>query len=144
MPSPCSPHPYRGWVWSFPRGPPPLICVSGVGVSLSPRPRVSRHQSSISGQWPLSGFSRLRLVQRGAAGPRLITGPARGVLPGVAPLSTGNLAGFCLSRGFADDSRLGGDPSTPPHCLTASGLGEIRRSRRSSRPIGHVGWPHLP
>ncbi|KAJ1173143.1 hypothetical protein NDU88_004984 [Pleurodeles waltl] len=70
-------------------------------------------------------------------------GPARGAPLGVAPLSTGNLAGFCLSRGSADDSRPGGGPSAPRHRLTASGLGEIRRSRQSSRPIGHVGWPRL-
>ncbi|KAJ1137509.1 hypothetical protein NDU88_003907 [Pleurodeles waltl] len=115
--------------------PTPHICGSGIGVSLSPRPRVSHRQSSISGQRPLSGSSRLPLVQR------LTTGPARRAPPDVTPLSTGNLTGFCLSRGFAADSRLGGGSSTPPRRLTSSGLGEIRRTRRSSRPIGHVGWP---
>ncbi|KAJ1080442.1 hypothetical protein NDU88_000643 [Pleurodeles waltl] len=107
MPSPCSPRPYRGWVWSFPRGPLPLICISGVGgVALPPSPGLAPSVLHLGAAAPL----RLQPAPaRPARGRRAAShhGAARGAPPGVAPLSTGSLAGFCLSRGFAADSRLG-------------------------------------
>ncbi|KAJ1081618.1 hypothetical protein NDU88_001796 [Pleurodeles waltl] len=136
--------------------------LSRPGVVLSPRPtaahlclwRRGRRSSPSSGLAPpvlhLGATAPLRrqrlpFVQRGSAGPRLTTGPA------VEPRQVSPLSPAAIPPGFASprDPRPipdpgGGGPSTPPHRLTASGPGETRRSRRSSRRIGHVGWPHLP
>ncbi|KAJ1200619.1 hypothetical protein NDU88_004440 [Pleurodeles waltl] len=74
-------------------------------------------------------------------GPSLSPAGSRSASTGVAPLSVGNPTGFCPSRGLEASPRIGGGPPAPPYRLTASDLGEIGRSRRSSRPIGHVDWP---
>ncbi|KAJ1153662.1 hypothetical protein NDU88_006421 [Pleurodeles waltl] len=47
------------------------------------------------------------------------------------------------SRGLEASPRIRGGPPAPPYRLTASGLEEIGRSRRSSRPIGHVPILHF-
>ncbi|KAJ1118006.1 hypothetical protein NDU88_006201 [Pleurodeles waltl] len=134
-PSPLSPPHCCGRMWSSQRGPPPLIRGSGVGgAALPPSPGPTLSLLHLGATAPL----RLQPAHAHAAW------AARLHLVGRRTLSTGNPAGFCLSRGLVAGSRIGRGPPAPPHRLTASGQGEIRLSRRSSRPIGHVYWPPTP
>ncbi|KAJ1103686.1 hypothetical protein NDU88_001107 [Pleurodeles waltl] len=98
-PSPISPSHCRVRRRSSRCGSPLLTCGSDVGVSHSLRPRVLHRYSSITGRRPLSDSSRLG--QRGLKdahhrGTRTRTR----ALPGGAPLSAGNPARFCPSRGL--------------------------------------------
>ncbi|KAJ1087610.1 hypothetical protein NDU88_000777 [Pleurodeles waltl] len=90
MPSQCSPRSYRGWVWSFPRGPPPLICVSGV----------TRRQSSISGSGPstaTAGSRSSRARPQGRVSPRGPLAEPRQASPPSPP---------AISPGFASPGDL--------------------------------------